>query len=147
MVLNNASLRRVDGNIALPTFSMTLGLDADSWTWSFSASLPGRALSDLEPASSGAPVEVEALINGVAFRALVESIERSREFGKSDLRITGRGKTALLDARSRSAKARPGRKALKLQVHESASSPSVMLKVGSAMLPSTRRKLALFKTM
>lgn len=98
MVLNNASLRRVDGNIALPTFSMTLGLDADSWTWSFSASLPGRALSDLEPASSGAPVEVEALINGVAFRALVESIDRSREFGKSDLRITGRGKTALLDA-------------------------------------------------
>lgn len=98
MVLNNASLRRVDGNIALPTFSMTLGLDADSWTWSFSASLPGRALSDLEPASSGAPVEVEALINGVAFRALVESIDRSREFGKNDLRITGRGKTALLDA-------------------------------------------------
>lgn len=98
MVVNNASLSRVDGNIELPTFSMTLGLDADSWTWSFSASLPGRALADLEPASSGAPVEVEALINGVAFRALVESIDRSREFGKSDLRITGRGKTALLDA-------------------------------------------------
>ena len=98
MVLNSASLRRVDGNIALPTFSMTLGLDADSWTWSFSASLPGKALSELESASSNAPVEVEALINGVAFRALVESIDRSREFDKSDLRITGRGKTALLNA-------------------------------------------------
>ena len=38
------------------------------------------------------------MINGVACRALVESIERSREFGTNDLRIAGRGKTALLDA-------------------------------------------------
>ena len=98
MIINNASLRRVDGNILLPTFSMTLGLDADSWAWSFSATLPGRVLPDLESASNGAPVEVEALINGVAYRALVESIERSREFGANDLRIAGRGKTALLDA-------------------------------------------------
>lgn len=98
MVVNNASLRRVDGNILLPTFSMTLGLDVDSWTWSFSAALPGRALPDLEPAGTGSPVEVEATINGTVFRALVESIERTREFGTNDLRISGRGKTALLDA-------------------------------------------------
>ena len=98
MVVNNASLRRVDGNILLPVFSMTLGIDADSWTWSFGASLPGSALASLEPGFSGDPVEVEALINGVAYRALVERIERSREFGKSDLRVTGRGMTALLDA-------------------------------------------------
>lgn len=98
MVVNNASLRRVDGNIFLPTLSMTLGIDAESWTWSFGATLPGSALSDLEPAASGDPVEVEAMVNGVAYRALVERIERSREFGRSDLRVTGRGKTALLDA-------------------------------------------------
>lgn len=98
MVVNNASLHRVDGNILLPTFSMTIGLDVDSWTWSFSAALPGRALADLEPAGNGSTVEVEAVINGTAFRALVESIERTREFGTNDLRITGRGKTALLDA-------------------------------------------------
>ena len=53
MVVNNASLHRVDGNILLPTFSMTVGLDVDSWTWSFSAALPGRALADLEPAGNG----------------------------------------------------------------------------------------------
>jgi hypothetical protein len=98
MVVNDARLRRVDGNIELPTLSMTLGLDVDSWTWSFSAALPGRALANLEPAGIGSPVEVEAVINGTAFRALVESIERTREFGTNDLRISGRGKTALLDA-------------------------------------------------
>lgn len=98
MVVNHASLRRVDGNIELPTLSMTLGLDVDSWTWSFSAALPGRAFSELEPTGNGSPVEVEAVINGTVFRALVESIERTREFGTNDLRISGRGKTALLDA-------------------------------------------------
>ena len=98
IVLNDASLRRVDGNIELPTHTMALALDVDSWTWSFSATLPGRALADLEPSSSGSPVEVEASINGTVFCALVESIERSREFGVSDLRISGRGKTAMLDA-------------------------------------------------
>lgn len=97
MVINNASLRRVDGNIALHSTSMTLGLDVDSWTWSFSAALPGRVLSDLEPASSGAPVELEAMINGTVFRVLVESISRERTFGKNDIRVQGRGKTALLD--------------------------------------------------
>jgi hypothetical protein len=98
MVVNDARLRRVDGNIELPTLNMTLGLDVDSWTWSFSAALPGRALADLEPAGNGSPVEVEAVINGTAFRALVESIERTREFGSNNLRVSGRGKTALLDA-------------------------------------------------
>lgn len=98
IVINEASLRRVDGNIALPTFNMSFNIDADSWTWSFSAALPGSVLSDLEPATSGAPVEVEAMINGVAYRALVERIGRDRSFGKSSIRVQGRGKTALLDS-------------------------------------------------
>jgi hypothetical protein len=97
IVINEASLRRVDGNIQLPTFGMSLNLDVDSWTWGFSASLPAETLANLEPASTGAPVEVEAMINGVAYRALVESISRSRSFGKSAISIQGRGKTALLD--------------------------------------------------
>ena len=98
IVINNASLRRVDGNIQLPVMSMSLSLDADSWTWGFSAAMPGSSLSNIEPASNGAPVEVEALINGVPYRALIEGVSRSREFGKSDIRVQGRGKTALLDS-------------------------------------------------
>lgn len=97
IMINNASLRRVDGNITLPVFSMSLSLDVDSWTWGFSASLPAEMLANLEPASNGAPVEVEAMINGVAYRALIESISRSRSFGRASLAIQGRGKTALLD--------------------------------------------------
>lgn len=98
MVINEATLRRVDGNVSLFAIGMTLSIDVDSWTWGFSASLPGSALSNLEPSASGVPVEVEALINGVPYRALIDDIGRDRSFGRNDLRITGRGRTALLDS-------------------------------------------------
>ena len=74
-----------------------MSLDADSWTWSFSASVPGYALADVEP-EDGAPVAVQATINGTAYRFIVESISRERVFGRNDLRIGGRGRAAVLDA-------------------------------------------------
>ncbi len=98
IVINSASLRRVDGNIQIPLLNLSMGLDVDSWTWSASAALPGRALDAVAPNSNGDPVEVEALINGVAYRFLVETISRDRTFNQSALRIGMRGKTALLDA-------------------------------------------------
>lgn len=98
MVVNNATLYRVDGNLFLPTFSMSLSIDFESWVWGFSATLPGSALASLEPAASGEPVEVEAVINGTRYRALIESQSRERTFGRSDLKISGRGKLAVLDA-------------------------------------------------
>ena len=74
-----------------------MSLDADSWTWSFSASVPGYALPDIEP-EDGVPVAVQATINGTPYRFIVESISRERTFGRSDLRIGGRGRAAVLDA-------------------------------------------------
>lgn len=98
MVINNATLRRVDGNIPIPTFSMSMSLDADSWTWSFSASVPGRALADLQPAGLFEPAELEAMVNGVPYRFLAEKLVRDRAFVTDGLRVTGRGKAARLDA-------------------------------------------------
>ena len=97
IVINEARLRRVDGDIQIPTFTMSMSLDADSWTWSFSASVPGYALPDIEP-EDGVPVAVQATINGTPYRFIVESISRERTFGRSDLRIGGRGRAAVLDA-------------------------------------------------
>lgn len=98
VVLNTATLRRVAGNVPLPTFSMSMSLDVDSWTWSFSAALPGRAKADLEPAGDGTPVTVEATVNGVPYRFLIEKIGRDRGFAEDALRISGRGLAAELDA-------------------------------------------------
>jgi hypothetical protein len=98
VVLNEVSLRRVSPNTSLPTLNMSLSLDVDSYTWSMSASLPGSALADLAPTYPGEPVLLEANINGVAYRFLVNTIARERQFGQAGLRITARGLLSTLDA-------------------------------------------------
>jgi len=98
VVINESTLRRVDGDILLPTFSMNMSLDVDSWTWTFSASLPGAALADLQPAAPGEPILVEATINGVPYRMQVERRGRDRTFSSNGLKISGRGLAAVLDA-------------------------------------------------
>jgi hypothetical protein len=96
-VLNNVLLRRVEGNLLLPALnSLTMSIDTDSWTWSFSASLPGSSLPDIEPGNDGLPVELEANINGNLYRVLAENISRERTFNSSTIRVSGRGKTAYL---------------------------------------------------
>lgn len=96
MQTNTVNLRRVVGNLVLPAKRFGLKLDRGSWVWNFDATLPGYALPDVEPVGD-VPVEVEATVNGMAFRFVVEGIGRDRTFGKADIRITGRGKAALLD--------------------------------------------------
>lgn len=98
VVFNETSLRRVDGNIQLPTFGMSMSLDVDSFTWSMQAALPTSEIPHLEPSLAGDPVEVEAVINGAPYRFLVESLRRERQFGQDQVSISGRGLTALLDS-------------------------------------------------
>lgn len=95
--VNATSLRRVSDGLPLPALSISMSLDADSWVWSFNASLPASELPNVEGVE-GEPVELEASINGESFRLLVERITRERTFGKAAIQISGRGKLALLDA-------------------------------------------------
>jgi hypothetical protein len=98
VVVNDVRLRRVVGNIDIPTLSLGLKIDADSWTWGFDATVPAEALGDLEPDLSGNPVELEVTINGTAYRVLAERLSRERAFGEASVKVTGRGKGAVLDA-------------------------------------------------
>ncbi len=98
IVINSATLRRVVGDIALPTFSMSMSLDVDSWTWGFNASLPASTLDALMPDEDGTPVELEATINGTSYRLLADKVSRERTFNQSSIRISGRGKNAVLSA-------------------------------------------------
>ena len=98
VVINEARLRRVDGDIQIPTFTMSMSLDTDSWAWGFSADVPRGVLPNLQPSNFGDPVELEAWVNGVPYRFLAEQLSTSRTFGRESLRISGRGLTATLDA-------------------------------------------------
>jgi hypothetical protein len=97
IVINDISLERVSDSLNLPATSISLSIDADTWTWGFNASLPASALDDVI-GTPGAPVELAANINGTEFRLLVERITRSRSFGRNTINLSGRGIAALLDA-------------------------------------------------
>lgn len=98
LTINSAMLVRLDNGHYIPTTSMALSLDVDSWTWQFSAAVPGRALADVLPNSNGDPVIVQALINNLPFRFTLEKIARERAFASSQLRVSGRGLGAELDS-------------------------------------------------
>jgi len=98
LVINNVTLHRLPDGLPVPVFSLSLALDAASWTWGFDAQLPAAAENLVAPGSNGGPVELLASVNGTAFRVLAESISRERVFGDASIRISGRGRNAVLAA-------------------------------------------------
>lgn len=97
-VINNVTLHRVPDGAPVPVFNLSLSLDAASWTWGFEAVLPARAESLVAPGSASSPVELVASVNGTTFRVLAENISRERMFGDASIRVSGRGRNAVLTA-------------------------------------------------
>lgn len=98
LTINSAILVRLDNGHVIPTTAMAMSIDADSWTWSFSATVPGHALASVQSGTNGDPVVVQATINGINYRFIVEKVARDRTFNSSQLRINGRGLSAELDS-------------------------------------------------
>lgn len=96
LVLNTITLARASDGAPLSALSLSLQIDADSWTWGWDASIPGAELALVEPAPGGDPVELLATVNGQQFRLLAERIARDRRFAQSRIRISGRGRAAML---------------------------------------------------
>ena len=97
-VINNVTLHRLPDGLPVPVFNLSLSLDAASWTWGFEAQLPAKAESLVAPSSASGPVELVASVNGTSFRVLAESISRERVFGDASIRVSGRGRNAVLAA-------------------------------------------------
>jgi hypothetical protein len=97
-VINNVTLHRLPDGLPVPVFNLSLSLDAASWTWGFDAQLPAKAESLVAPGDASGPVELVASVNGTQFRVLAESISRERSFGDASIRVSGRGRNAVLAA-------------------------------------------------
>ena len=93
-VQNSFSLIRADTSAVLDALSFSATLDADSFTWRFSATVPGEQLSDVLGSSD--PLELLATLNGEPIALVAESISRTRTFGRSSIAVTGRGLAAWL---------------------------------------------------
>lgn len=102
IVVNTISLHRVANNVSLPALALSLSIDADTWAWGWRASLPASSLDAVLP-EAGAPVELEATINGVSWRLLAEKVQRDRHFGEARITVSGRGIAARLGSPTASA--------------------------------------------
>jgi hypothetical protein len=97
MIINSASVRRVDNNTPLPAYTSSMTLDADSWTWGINVEMPVEALPLLARVDPWTPVEIEVVYNGAPYRALVETVARSRTFDSKTIQVRCRGLAAILD--------------------------------------------------
>lgn len=98
IVHNDVILRRTSNSLLLKALSLSLSIDSDSWCWGWSASLPDSHLDDVLHAAGDAPVEFEAIINGVHWLLLGEKVKRDRRFGSGRIALSGRGIAAELGA-------------------------------------------------
>lgn len=98
LVLNDVSLHRLIDGAEVPVFTLSLSLDAGSWTWGFEAVLPVSAEPLVDPGNASGQVELVVRVNGTAFRVLAEAISRERRFGEASIRVSGRGRNAVLAA-------------------------------------------------
>ena len=101
-VINEVTLTRWPDGTPVPVLGLSLSLDADSWAWGFEATLPLVAESLVVPENidgqGAGPVELIATVNGTAFHVLAENLSRERAFGDASIRLSGRGRSAMLAA-------------------------------------------------
>jgi hypothetical protein len=95
VVSNEVQVVRLPGREPIAVKSISLSIDADSWAWGMTASIPLSALALVEPTSAG-PTEIEISINGVLWIMLVEGFDSRREFGSGEATIRGRSRAAWL---------------------------------------------------
>lgn len=96
VVFNSFTLYRLPSGPYIDATAFSLSIDADSWSYSWSATVPGNVYEDIKPDTDGTPVLLEATINGIAYTLLAEQITRERTHGSARHQIKGRGRNALL---------------------------------------------------
>ena len=99
IMINSVEIRRADALAGdpLPSETFSMQLDRQSWTWNFSASFHAAAGDAVAPGLNGEPIELEVRVNGVPYRMLGETFGHSRRLPERLVKVSGRGKAALLD--------------------------------------------------
>ncbi len=96
LVINTFSLVRASDNEPIEVDGFSASIDADSWTWGWSATLHADLMPLVRSPALGEHVELIATLNGTPLRLVVERMGRDRRFADARLRISGRGRAAWL---------------------------------------------------
>lgn len=98
IVQNSISLVRIDSGEVIEASAFSMSLDADSWTWRWSATLPRVAWPVVRRGIQAAPVDILATVNGVPYRLSATDCSRDRRFADGKVQVQGRGRAAVLDS-------------------------------------------------
>ena len=94
-VTNSVSLTRSDDGREIKLLGFSVGIDSNSYTWSFNATLPLSELSKVNTVYEQ-QIGVEFTCNGNLWRFILDSCDDSASFGESSLTIKGKSRAMLL---------------------------------------------------
>lgn len=94
-VTNSVSLTRSDNGREIKMLGFSVGIDSNSYTWSFSATVPLSELSKVDT-SLEQRIGVDFTCNGNLWRFILDSCDDSVSFGESSLTIKGKSRAMLL---------------------------------------------------
>lgn len=94
-VTNSVSLTRSDDGREIKLLGFSVGIDSNSYTWSFSATVPLSELSKVDTAHEQR-IGVDFTCNGNLWRFILDSCDDSIAFGESSLTIKGKSRAMLL---------------------------------------------------
>ena len=94
-VTNSVSLVRSDDGREIKLLGFSVGIDSNSYTWSFSATVPLSELSKVDTAHEQR-IGVDFTCNGNLWRFILDSCDDSVSFGESSLTIKGKSRAMLL---------------------------------------------------
>ena len=94
-VTNSVSLTRSDDGREIKLLGFSVGIDSNSYTWSFSATVPLSELSKVDTAHEQR-IGVDFECNGNLWRFILDGCDDSVSFGESSLTIKGKSRAMLL---------------------------------------------------
>ncbi|HAV46872.1 MAG TPA: hypothetical protein DCX43_01575, partial [Psychrobacter sp.] len=94
-VTNSVSLVRSDDGREIKMLGFSVGIDSNSYTWSFSATVPLSELSKVDTAHEQR-IGVDFTCNGNLWRFILDDCSDSVSFGESSLTIKGKSRAMLL---------------------------------------------------
>ena len=94
-VTNSVALTRLDDGREIKLLGFSVGIDSNSYTWSFNATVPLSELSKVNTAYEQ-QIGVEFTCNGNLWRFILDSCDDSVSFGESSLTIKGKSRAMLL---------------------------------------------------
>lgn len=81
---------------SVPIFDVSLAADSGSTVWTFSASAPASVFDQLYTAPGELPPNIRITLDGMQWVFIVDSLQRTEQFGQRGTRLAGRSATALI---------------------------------------------------